>query len=157
MQQLRTAYFSNEEIAGLFGASDAYDLDAIARLDISSDTSLTATQRQQRLAELDARLPQQVREEKDAPTKVMRLEESVSAARTRRRRQRGLPHARRRAVTGRRRAWPMSTAKKPTGSAHQRLPGTTQTTAAKHRQHGQPAATARHRLHARRTKTPACL
>ncbi|SHN39514.1 Lipase chaperone LimK [Duganella sacchari] len=83
MQQLRTAYFSNEEIAGLFGASDAYDLDAIARLDISSDTSLTATQRQQRLAELDARLPQQVREEKDAPTKVIRLEESVSAARAR--------------------------------------------------------------------------
>jgi hypothetical protein len=93
MQQLRTAYFSNEEIAGLFSASDAYDLDAIARLEISSDTSLTATQRQQRLAELDARLPQQVRAERKHRPACCGWRKPSRSARTRRRRQRGLPHA----------------------------------------------------------------
>ncbi|MYM26066.1 lipase chaperone [Duganella sp. FT135W] len=83
MQQLRGAYFSQPEIAGLFGDSDAYDLDAISRLEISSDASLTDAQRKQKLAALDARLPQQAREEKEAPTRVLRLEESVTAARAR--------------------------------------------------------------------------
>ena len=61
MQQLRSAYFTPEEIAGLFGASDAYDLDAIARLEINSDSSLNEAQRKQKLAALDARLPPQAR------------------------------------------------------------------------------------------------
>lgn len=83
MQQLRATYFSNEEIAGLFSASDAYDIDAIARLEINSDDSLSEAQRKQKLAALDAALPQKVREEKEAPTQVLRLEEAVSAARAR--------------------------------------------------------------------------
>jgi lipase chaperone LimK len=82
MQQLRSAYFSPEEIAGLFNASDAYDLDAIARLEINSDSSVNAAQRKQKLAALDARLPQQARAERDAPTRVLRLEEAVTSART---------------------------------------------------------------------------
>ncbi|WP_343729545.1 lipase secretion chaperone [Duganella sp.] len=81
MQQLRGAYFSNEEITGLFGASDAYDLDAIARLEINSDASLNEAQRKQKLSALDAALPPKAREEKDAPTRVLRLEEAVTAAR----------------------------------------------------------------------------
>ena len=81
MQQLRANYFSNEEIAGLFSASDAYDLDAIARLEINSDAGLSEAQRKQQLAALDARLPQKAREEKEAPTRVIRLEEAVSQAR----------------------------------------------------------------------------
>jgi lipase chaperone LimK len=82
MQQLRTAYFTPEEIEGLFSASDAYDMDAIARLEINSDTGLTDAQRQQKLAALDARLPQQARAEREAPTRVLRLEEAVATART---------------------------------------------------------------------------
>ena len=83
MQQLRAAYFSNEEITGLFSASDAYDLDAIARLEIHSDAGLNDAQRKQKLSALDAALPPKAREEKDAPTRVLRLEEAVSAARAR--------------------------------------------------------------------------
>jgi lipase chaperone LimK len=81
VQQLRNAYFSNEESAGLFGASDAYDLDAIARLDINSDASLSDAQRQQRLAALDARLPPKLREDREAPTRIIKLEAAVSQAR----------------------------------------------------------------------------
>jgi lipase chaperone LimK len=81
MQQLRSTYFTPEEIAGLFSASDAYDLDAIARLEINSDSSLNEAQRKQKLAALDAHLPQQARAERDAPTRVLRLEDAVATAR----------------------------------------------------------------------------
>jgi len=81
MQQLRNMYFSADEITGLFGASDAYDLDAIARLEIQLNTSLSETQRQQQLTALDARLSPQAREEREAPLRVLRLEESIAAAR----------------------------------------------------------------------------
>lgn len=81
VQQLRSAYFSNDESAGLFAASDAYDLDAIARLDINSDASLSDAQRQQRLAALDARLPPKLREDREAPTRIIKLEATVSQAR----------------------------------------------------------------------------
>jgi lipase chaperone LimK len=81
VQQLRSAYFSNDESAGLFAASDAYDLDAIARLDINSDASLSDAQRQQRLAALDARLPPKLREDREAPTRIIKLEAAVSQAR----------------------------------------------------------------------------
>jgi lipase chaperone LimK len=81
MRRLRLAYFSAEEADGLFGATDAYDLDALARLEIGNDKSLTDAQRKERIAALDARLPQKAREERDAPTRVLRLEESVAQAR----------------------------------------------------------------------------
>jgi lipase chaperone LimK len=83
MQQLRHSYFSEQEIGGLFGASDAYDNDAIARLEISSDTTLTAEQRKAKLAALDARMPAAQRAERDAPSQVLRLEESVRELRAR--------------------------------------------------------------------------
>lgn len=82
MQQLRGTYFTAEEIAGLFGASDAYDLDAVARLEINSDSSATDAQRQRQLAALDARLAPQARAQREAPTRVLRLEEAVAAARS---------------------------------------------------------------------------
>jgi lipase chaperone LimK len=81
MQQLRRTYFSEEEIAGLFSASDAYDLDAVARLEIGGDKTLTDEQRKQRLAALDAGMPQKLRDERDAPTRVLRLEDAVTKAR----------------------------------------------------------------------------
>jgi lipase chaperone LimK len=81
MQQLRHDYFSAEEIAGLFGASDAYDDDALARMEINADATLTPEQRKQKLAELDRRLPATVREDREAPAKVLRVEEAVQQAR----------------------------------------------------------------------------
>ena len=81
MQQLRSLYFSPQEIAGLFGESDAYDADAIARLDINSDRTLTPAQRQQKLAALDAKLSPQQRAQREAPTKILRLEDAVQQAR----------------------------------------------------------------------------
>ena len=50
---------------------------------INSDISLSEAQRQQQLAALDAALPAATRKEKDAPARVLRLEETVSAARAR--------------------------------------------------------------------------
>ena len=81
MQRLRRSYFSDAEAAGLFSASDAYDLDAVARLEINSDKSQTDAQRKERIAALDARLPQKLRDERDAPARVLKLEEAVSKAR----------------------------------------------------------------------------
>lgn len=81
MQELRRRYFSQDQSDGLFGASDAYDTDAIARLEINADTSLTPAQRQQKLAALDARLPPALREEREAPTRVVRLEDEVQRRR----------------------------------------------------------------------------
>ncbi|TFW25567.1 lipase secretion chaperone [Duganella callida] len=80
-QQLRRQYFSDTEIAGLFAAGDTYDMDAIARLEIGSDAGLSPGQRQQRIAALDAALPQQAREERAAPMRVIRLEDAVAKAR----------------------------------------------------------------------------
>lgn len=81
MQALRQNYFSAAEIAGLFGFSDAYDQDALARIDISLDPALTAEQRAQRLAALDNKLSPAMREEREAPTRVIRTEEAVQKLR----------------------------------------------------------------------------
>lgn len=81
MQQARSSYFSAAESAALFGASDAYDEDAIARMEISSDRQLTETQRQQRWQALDASLTPAQREERAAPGRVLALEQAVARAR----------------------------------------------------------------------------
>lgn len=81
LQQLRHDFFNDEEIAGLFGASDIYDNDALARMEISADTSLTPEQRKQKLAALDRSLPAAMREDRDAPARVLKLEEAVQQAR----------------------------------------------------------------------------
>jgi lipase chaperone LimK len=80
-QRLRPQFFSADEAAGLFGASDAYDADALARLDIERDGALTPAQRDEQLALLDRRMPAAMREEREAPTKVIRMEASVQKLR----------------------------------------------------------------------------
>ncbi|MES2019186.1 MAG: lipase secretion chaperone [Pseudomonadota bacterium] len=81
MQKLRHDFFTPAEIAGLFGFSDAYDADALARLDISADATLTAAQRAAKLALLDSKLSPALREEREAPSRVLRTEESVARLR----------------------------------------------------------------------------
>ncbi len=80
-QRLRPQFFSASEAAGLFGASDAYDADALARLDIEQDGALTPVQREERMAALDQRMPAALRADREAPTKVIRMEASVQKLR----------------------------------------------------------------------------
>lgn len=81
MQELRKRYFTSTEAAGLFGDTDARDQDAIARLELVDDKSLTAAQRLQRMADLDRSLPPALQEERAAPLRVLNVEQQVEAAR----------------------------------------------------------------------------
>jgi lipase chaperone LimK len=79
--KLRARFFSEKESTGLFGFSDAYDLDALARIDISLDPKLNDAQRAQKLALLDQKLSPAMREEREAPTRVIRTEDNVQKMR----------------------------------------------------------------------------
>lgn len=81
MRALRGNYFTPEESTGLFGASDAYDDDAVARMAILGDTSLDEAQRQAQLTALDRKMSPAQRAARDAPLQVARLDESVKALR----------------------------------------------------------------------------
>ncbi|HEY0588621.1 MAG TPA: lipase secretion chaperone, partial [Pseudoduganella sp.] len=81
MQELRKRYFSPTEAAGLFGDTDARDQDAIARLELVDDKTLTPAQRLQKMAELDRKLPAGLQEERAAPQRVLNLEQQVETAR----------------------------------------------------------------------------
>ena len=77
MQDMRARYFSSEETQGMFGFEDAYDLDAIARLETSQNPALSADQKKQQLAALDAALPEQLRKEREATSVVVRVEQQA--------------------------------------------------------------------------------
>jgi lipase chaperone LimK len=81
MQQVRARFFSAAENQGLFGFDDAYDMDAITRLEIGQDNTLSTVQKQEKLAALDAALPPAMREARDAPLKIIKLEEAVAKMR----------------------------------------------------------------------------
>ncbi len=80
-QALRAQYFNTAEIEGMFGFEDRYDTDALARLEIAKNTSLSAAQRQQQIAALDAALPADLRAERDASAVVSTLEQQVQQLR----------------------------------------------------------------------------
>lgn len=81
MQQTRQRFFSEKENQAMFGFDDAYDIDALNRLDVAENTSLTAEQKQAQLKALDDALPAALREEKNAPYQVIRLEEQAASLR----------------------------------------------------------------------------
>lgn len=81
VQDLRGRYFSADEVEGMFGFEDAYDMDAVARLEIDQDPKLTAQQKQQRLAALDAAMAPSLRKERDASHMVTHTEQQVMALR----------------------------------------------------------------------------
>jgi lipase chaperone LimK len=81
MRTLRRQHFTAGEIAGLFGAADLDAEDTIARLELASDQRLNEAERARRLAELDARMPAALREQREAPLRIVRLEENVAARR----------------------------------------------------------------------------
>jgi len=81
MQELRKRHFSPAEAAGLFGDTDARDQDAIARLEVVDDKTLSPAQRLQRMADLDRKLPPALQEERTAPQRILNIEQQVETAR----------------------------------------------------------------------------
>ncbi|MBG6222903.1 MULTISPECIES: lipase secretion chaperone [unclassified Janthinobacterium] len=81
LRALRSNYFTPEESAGLFGASDAYDDDAVVRMAILGDATLDAAQRQAQLAALDRQLSPAQRAARDAPLQVAQLDAAVKTLR----------------------------------------------------------------------------
>lgn len=81
MQDLRSRFFNEEETQGMFGFDDAYDMDAIARLEISQNPALSAVQKQQQLAAVDAAMPANLRREREASSVVVRVEQQAQELR----------------------------------------------------------------------------
>lgn len=77
MQDLRARYFNAEETQAMFGFEDAYDMDAVARLEVSQNPALSANQKKDQLAALDAAMPDDLRRERAAPQVIVRMEEKV--------------------------------------------------------------------------------
>ena len=82
MQDLRSRFFSEAETQGMFGFDDAYDTDAIARLEISQNPALSALQKQQQLAAVDAAMPVDLRREREASSVVVRVEQQAQDLRS---------------------------------------------------------------------------
>lgn len=81
MQNLRSRYFNQSENTAMFGSDDVYDADAIARFEISEDSTLSEAQKTVKYQALDAAMPNALREEKEAPYKILRLAENVAQLR----------------------------------------------------------------------------
>lgn len=77
MQELRKTFFSQQEMIGLFGFEDAYNLDAISRLEISQNVALTELQKREKINALDAAMSPTLREAKEAPYQIVQLEEQA--------------------------------------------------------------------------------
>lgn len=77
-QDLRSQYFNPEEVEGMFGFEDLMDADAVARLEISQNAKLTAAQKQQQLAALDATMSPALRAEREASQVVTRVEQRAA-------------------------------------------------------------------------------
>nr|WP_229519238.1 lipase secretion chaperone [Massilia rhizosphaerae] len=81
LSSLRAHYFSQREIAAIFGREDAANADALARMEVREDRTLTAQQKRERLAALDASLPADVRAAREAPLKIVHVEEEAERLR----------------------------------------------------------------------------
>jgi lipase chaperone LimK len=81
LRGLRAQYFSPREIAAIFGREDAANAEALARMEIREDRTLSAQQKQARLAALDAGLPADVRAAREAPLKIVRVQDEAERLR----------------------------------------------------------------------------
>ncbi len=78
---LRSRHFSAAEAAGLFGWEDRYDDDALARMQIQQDGSLSAADKRARLAELDRQLDPAMLAARQQPVQHLAVAEQVAKAR----------------------------------------------------------------------------
>lgn len=83
MQKVRAQFFTPQEAQALFGFNDAYDMDAVARMEVADDKNLTDAQRKEKLAAIDAAMSPQLREEREAPLRIVKAEEEVKTMRAR--------------------------------------------------------------------------
>ncbi|MDP3653087.1 MAG: lipase secretion chaperone [Rhodoferax sp.] len=81
MQDLRARIFSVEEEQGMFGFEDANDMDALARLEIHQNTALSASQKRDQIAVLDANMPAALRADREAPRVVIQVEQTAQTMR----------------------------------------------------------------------------
>ena len=81
MQDLRARYFSVEETQGMFGFDDAYDMDAVARLEVSQNPALNTEQKKQQLAALDTAMSPVLHEAREASLVVVRVEQQAQELR----------------------------------------------------------------------------
>lgn len=83
VRAIRAKHFTPLELATLFGERDRLDADALARIEIQRDSTLTPGQKQEQLAALDAQLPARIREGRAPDAKHHGLMEAEAAARAR--------------------------------------------------------------------------
>jgi lipase chaperone LimK len=81
MQDLRARIFSATEEQAMFGFEDAYDRDALARLEISQNPALSAAQKREQLAAVDASMSAALRADREAPRVVIKVEEMAKQMR----------------------------------------------------------------------------
>lgn len=81
MQEVRSQFFNAEEERGMFGFEDEYDQDALQRLEISQNPVLGAQQKTEQLAALDAHQSARLREAREAPRVVLKVEQMAQTLR----------------------------------------------------------------------------
>lgn len=77
----RSRHFSPQQIQALFGSQQLDEEQALARLEIQQDATLTAEQKASRLAQLDTQLTPEQRRQREAPLQHALLEQEVLNAR----------------------------------------------------------------------------
>jgi lipase chaperone LimK len=82
LQQIRAQYFSESEAAAFFGLDELRDQDAIRRLEIFEDPRLNHAEKLARYAQLDATLPSQLKQDREAPQRIQGVERRVWERRT---------------------------------------------------------------------------
>ena len=78
MENLRSQFFSDYEIEGLFGAENTYHEYTLDRMSIMADQSLTEVQKAQKLKELFAQLPEDWKENLEQLSKLEDLRKLTS-------------------------------------------------------------------------------
>jgi lipase chaperone LimK len=78
---LRREFFVPNEDLAFFKQDDEYDLDALQRLELHQNSSLTAAQKSVKEKALDEALSPELKDAKIAPYQVVRLEEAVTQLR----------------------------------------------------------------------------
>jgi lipase chaperone LimK len=81
MRKLRAEFFDAREYNDMFGAEEAYDSLALSQLEITQNAQLTQAQKAERLKALQESMPADLKNELEAPYKVVHLQNQVDQLR----------------------------------------------------------------------------
>ncbi len=81
VRALRSQFFSDYEVASLFGLAESRDAEAIRRLAIFESEALSLAEKQAIFAQLDLGLPSALAEEREAPRRIQNVETQVALMR----------------------------------------------------------------------------